>query len=166
MQEFEVKGPFEIKPKKLSKGLLINNECLNEFWESLKEIRTNRGIYIFGMRVSKGYVPWYVGQTKRNFEKECSDKLKVNIYNEIMIAKRGTPIMFFLVQKINKGPQNNSILNHVEKYFINIAISKNPDLYNKKGTKKPEWSVKGVLNTSRGRWTKESKEFKKFIGLQ
>ena len=74
--------------------------------------------------------------------------------------------MFFLVQKNQKGPQNNSILNHVEKYFINVALAKNPDLFNVKGTKKPEWSVTGVMNASQGSSTKESRGFKKFIGLQ
>lgn len=167
MSVFSVVGPLEIKPIRLPRGFIINKDLFTSFWNKHQKYKDKRGIYIFGLRAAKGYTPWYVGKTKRTFENECAESHKLQYYNQVIAQRKGTPVFFFLFQDTGKrGPNNDSILDHVEKYFIEIALIKNPDLMNRKKTKKPDWSVDGVINSTKGKATKQSRAFKAFIGLQ
>ena len=64
---------------------------------------------------------------------------------------RGTPVLFFLVLPIAKGKPNVRAIGDLEDYLIQIAVSKNPDLLNVKGTEQAKWGISGVIRGGQGK---------------
>lgn len=133
--EFQPVGPFELKYDNLPGGKQISKEHAKRFWDEhpeLSELRKRQGIYIFGMQITRGKNPAYVGKTKRSFEAECFTDRNLNIYNaEILRYTRNyKPFLFFLLAPRRQGVPNNKVILELEKYIINLAAEKNVELAN------------------------------------
>ena len=93
---------------RIQQALDFSKDALADFWGQAElahqGLRSGVGCYIFAVRAGKGITPWYVGQSKGAFEKECFAYQKQAIYREVMddIAK-GTPILFLIVRMTPKG---------------------------------------------------------------
>lgn len=162
MIRFRVEGPLVIAPLQGSHGRMIEKTAIAKFWEQNQELADEVGCYVFGMRTGGGLTPIYVGQSKTGFQHECFHYHKLAHYNEALITRSGTPIMFFVVK--DSGPQSilETCLNQVEHYLIQLAVQHNPDLAN---VKKVEWSIPGVFHAGPGQPSASAKALRQILGL-
>lgn len=165
----DIFGPFEIPFEVKGKAKRINDEHVELFWKKsrINAISQKQGCYIFGLRAASGFTPWYIGKTKRQFNKECFTDHKRRKYNELLWrGKRATPIMFFLALSGNKNKIPGSIINDIEKFLIQSAAQKNPNLLNVKVAKTfLRWGIKGIIRGGKGQATQKTKAFKTMMGL-
>jgi hypothetical protein len=129
------------------------------------------GCYLFAIRASKGFKPWYVGLAgKQSFQHECFAAQKINIYNDVLSNRRGTPVLFLLskrtkggkfVRPSSKQPRD---IAYLETLMIGAALEKNSALMNIKNTKYLRLiSVPGLINTPKRKPTGSEQQFKKAI---
>jgi hypothetical protein len=121
-------------------------------------------VYVFGYRSSHGWKPLYVGRTKKqNFRTRINQHIKYSGSFDGMLrrVKKGTPILF-LVARVGKGKSSNSAIDELEIEFINYAFSRNANLHNDRGIKKPKYAVHGF--GGRGKPSKEVTNLKNMIG--
>ncbi|MBI5969993.1 MAG: hypothetical protein HY884_02430 [Deltaproteobacteria bacterium] len=132
-----------------------------------KGIKDERGCYLFGIKVSKGYRPIYVGKTnKQTFEKEAFACHKFVIYLETVMNRKGTPIIFFVKRvQSGRGKAHESSVSELEKTLIRIAAVKNPELENIHHKHSQKWEITGVMNSGQGKPSVQAAEFKKMLGL-
>lgn len=76
-------------------------------------------------------------------------------------VKKGTPVLF-LIARVGKGKNSNSAIDELEIEFINYAFSRNKNLHNDRGIKKPKYVVHGF--GGRGKPAKEVSNLKTMIG--
>lgn len=168
MIAFKVYGPFKI-PFDGNVQKKVKDSELNKFWQQgdLKKIQKKQGLYIFALQAGKGYTPWYVGKTaKQDFVKECFTTDKLNKYNKTLFkGLKGTPVMFFIARPGNKKKAPNAIVDNMETFFIQEAKYKNSGLLNTQKAKLPEWGIDGVIRSGKGTSSKQSRGFKKLMGL-
>ena len=171
-KSFKVFGPFEIPLDPQVRVKSIRLRC-PDFWDQSimhSELADKRGCYIFAIRASKGFTPIYVGKATRSFKVECfsSHKIAGHYHKALVNSKRGTPVMFFVVLNSTSSelrePAKKAV-DSVEKYLIQSALIKNPELSNIKGTKPELWSIDGIVRSSQGSASKASRTFKKALGL-
>ncbi len=162
MSEFYIYGPINIPVKKMSQGRMIEPD-LSEFWDEEEDVADCIGCYVFGMR-SRNISPIYVGKATKSFRQECFSHHKLSSHYNVALLEylRGSPVMFFIVQD---GRKNVSEIEELEKFLIQIAIARNPDLSNIKGTKQANWSIAGVIRNSMGRPSNDSISFKNMMNL-
>lgn len=173
---FTAHGPFEVPIRNAKKSKVLAIKHLEEFWSKdrefsslskrereLRSLSEMRGCYVFAIKASKGYTPWYIGKTKRSFSRECFDNDKLVYYMDAMADKNGTPVMFFLAVK-KPGPLHR-VIGRVENHFIQTGFLRNPDLKNKRGKAEQIWGIKGVIQGGQGNHGKGALEFKKLFGL-
>ena len=100
-------------------------------------------------------------------KRECLALHKLTHYNRALFdGGKGTPVLFFIVAQGNRKAISYKIINDVEKYLIQTAVNENPKLLNKQNTKNlPRWGIFGVVRSEQGKSTKESRAFKKMMGL-
>lgn len=170
MAKFTVNGPYLILTEKQKAGNKLvadNKDALNKFWDSTDGVKDSKGCYVFGMKVGKGVTPYYVGQTtKRTFSTECFTIDKCRKYDKVLSKyMKGKPVMYFVVLNGKGGNGAIATIKEVEQYLIDVALAKNPDISNIKGTKSPAWSIKGIVRTGKGEATNQSREFKKMMGI-
>ena len=167
LKKFKPFGPYNLKFETLPGGKRITKEHTNLFKSDLSEkIRNGKGIYIFGMTVTKGITPCYVGKTNNSFENECFTGRNLNIYNGQILAykRKHKPFLFFLVYQYQKNHKiSNKIIKELEKYVINLALEKNSHLANIQGAGKSERFYIDCGGSSGGRPTKEGSFFKKMM---
>ena len=159
--EFEV--PYQQTKNSKGKNLVFSKEVLDEFWENVNQHFPNqrlseaRGCYIFAIRAGKGIKPWYVGQSKVPFEKECFAFHKRDIYRTVSDrTRKGTPVLILVARHTPKGklsktlPENEA--DFIEQFLISRALSKNPDLENIKNTNfSKKIQIRGALNNPKGK---------------
>jgi hypothetical protein len=172
-KNFKPFGPYHVKFENLPGGKRITREDVSNFWKTNTElgekVRPHKGIYIFGMEVTKGIIPCYVGKTKNNFEKECFTSRNMEIYNgEIIRYERNyKPFMLFLVYcHQEKQKISDKVIRELEKFIINLALEKNSDLVNTRGIQAGERFVikdLGGRGSGKGAPTKAGKFFKKMM---
>ncbi len=152
---YSVLGPFVV-PHGGDK--FIDTHELKDFWDEperkREEIKTANGVYVFAMRASKGYTPWYVGKAtgSKGFSQEVFAPGKLQHYNRVLRNyKSGTPVMFLVYpvtpkhNKIRKAPARE--VEWVERHLITVAVEANPKLRNSHGTAyQREIRIPGVLN--------------------
>jgi len=141
----------------------IDKSCLDEFWTAIG-CGDRRGVYVFGYRAAHGWKPLYVGRTKKqNFRTRITQHLKYSSHFDRMLrnVKSGTPFLF-LVARVGKGKSSNSAIDELEIEFINYAFSRNKDLHNDRGIKKPKYVVRGFGGP--GKPPKEVSNLKTIIG--
>ena len=154
---FAVYGSYEL-PR--INGLIDDSATSKRsFWEDVdKDINglpDACGCYIFAAQNR----PWYVGLAeKQSFKKECLTYQKVNTYNRVLADyKRAAPWLYFIA-KLTPGesfsrPSKNghSDASALEKVLIGLALSRNAEVANIRGTKfLREMNVPGIINTEPG----------------
>ncbi len=167
---FHVSKPFSVpflRAKKRGSIKRVNEDRLIDFWKQAKAYSTKKGCYIFALRASKGFMPWYIGKTTKMFKDEVLNPYQLKKYNEVLFDDhKGTPVMFFVYSKNVKGRISKKTIDELETFLIQTASSKNGAMVNKtKKTDVPEWGIQGVANYGKGKPNNESRQLKKLIGL-
>lgn len=172
--KYSIHGPFEIK--KDEKLINRSNSAKRGFWDDVKKVDPSLpsacGCYLFAIRAGKGVKPCYIGlAAKQAFEKECFAPHKINIYNDALKSKKGTPLLFFVAKRTSRdkfvkpGKNGHQASAYLETLMIGAALEKNPELMNIKKTKfLKEICVPCLINTPQGKPTQAEIEFKKTIG--
>lgn len=165
MATFTVLGPFIVPTKSGKGGKSINTTALNTFWTEA-DCGAKAGCYIFGIRFGRGTVPYYAGRTAKTLKSECFQSHKLAKYhNALTTVAKGTPVMFFLVPAISKGPKNLSAIKTLEERLIGLGLKRNANMTNIQGTKKDEPVITGVTGGGKGKPSKSASDFRKMIGL-
>ena len=171
-------GPFTV-PRKIVKGnrrvLDDSKGAKNAFWKNVDQnepgLATARGCYIFGVRTSNGIIPWYVGQSKTGFKKECFTPQKVNHYHNVVNdTKKGTPILILLARYTSGNRMSKTIsldeANFVEKYIISLSLERNSSLRNTNNTRfLRNLQIPGALNNPAGRPSTGATLLKRTLGV-
>lgn len=153
---FEIYGPYDV-PRN---GRWVSRTRIDkrDFWDAVDgdvdSLSSACGCYVFAVR---GRV-WYVGMAERqSFWDECFSGHKVLQYNEALQLVTGQPELFFIAKVTPNGrfarPSTNGHreIPLLEKLLIGIALRRNPELQNIRGTTLlREMNVPGVLNTGQG----------------
>jgi len=157
---FEIYGPYVV-PRN-GRWVSRSRRDKRQFWQAVEEdvkgLSTACGCYVFSIRGRA----WYVGLAEcRSFLDECFSGHKVLQYNEALQSVNGNPSLYF-IPKITPSSRfaRPSVNGHrdiqfLENMLIGIALRRNPELQNIRGTKMlREMNVPGILNTHRGqaRW--------------
>jgi hypothetical protein len=154
---FAVYGGYELP--RLNKIIDSSAGSRQDYWNSVENdiegLSQACGCYVFSAQNR----PWYVGLAeKQSFEKECLTYHKIDRYNKVLASyQRAAPYLYF-VAKLTPGgsfcsPSKNghSAIKALENLLIGLALSRNPDLLNIRGTKiLREMNVPGILNTESG----------------
>ena len=174
---YEVFGPFELRRKSVRAGTTLDfsKAALASFWERVERERpglaSGAGCYMFAVRAARGIRPWYAGQSKGAFKKECFAHHKQGIYRDVMddLAK-GTPVLYLIARlKEKKGKLAPSVekkeADFVERQLIRVAWNANPQLKNIANTRFLETlQIPGLLNSPRGVPTEAVKNLKIALG--
>ena len=167
--KLEIFGPIIIPSEINRKKKHISDLNIAEFWKNpvSQNMTQKQGCYIFALKVAKGYSPWYIGKATKNFKKEVFALHKIKKYNDLLwSSKKGTPVMFFVSLPANLIKIPVSVIDDMEKFLIQSAVLKNPNILNTHNTKNlPEWSIKGVVRSGKGKPSVKSSTFKSMMGL-
>ncbi|MBK6291705.1 MAG: hypothetical protein IPF59_08085 [Ignavibacteria bacterium] len=121
---------------------------------------------MFAMKAGRGHKAWYVGKTKKSFYSECMGSHQQDHYQEVFARGiKGTPVMFFIAPNNAKKVVPRKVLGQIERFLIQAALLKNPDLRNNHHAAQPEWSIKGVIRGSAGKPTSEASKFATMMGV-
>jgi hypothetical protein len=175
--EYSIHGPFKITRftgyNNKKAGVDYTNKTKKIFWEAIgKELSSACGCYLFVIKASKGFKPWYAGLAeKRSFEEECFTHQKISIYDYVLSnCGNGTPHLFLIAKRTKNGKLVTPSINghkdirYLETMLIGTAIEKNPKLMNIQKTKYlKEMCVPGLLNTPKRPPKHSESEFKKAI---
>lgn len=154
---FAVYGAYEVPRRN---GLIDDSvKSKRSFWENVDSdvegLSGACGCYIFAAQNR----PWYVGLAeKQSFKQECLTYQKVNTYNKVLSEYERAAPWLYLIAKLTPGenfsrPSKNghSDASALEKILIGLAISRNPEVANIRGTKfLKEMNVPGIINTEPG----------------
>lgn len=175
--EYEVHGPYELpkdKDKNSRDFIDFEKEAINNFWETIekeaKGLKNACGCYIFTVND----IPYYVGKAeKQSFADECFSSHKKEHYRKATKkVQRGKPCLYFIT-KITKArgafakPSKNhhKDIDFLEKFFMALALEKNPNLTNEKHTRFiKNIIVPGFLNTKPGQPKGAHQKLKKVLG--
>jgi hypothetical protein len=165
-----VLGPYSIPHEKLSKGTSkqITKENAKSFWEQeeVTQAAMKQGCYIFALKAGKGFTPWYVGKATKNFKQEALHQIKLTYYNEVIFkGKRGKPVIFLIAKPSNLKKIPSKQINDLEKFLIQSAYYKNPELKNKQNANQPGWGIAGVIRGGKGKACINAKQFKNMLNL-
>lgn len=173
LKKFKPFGPFEVNYENMPGGKRITKDHINNFWIATNalnyKIRPAKGVYIFGMKVTRTVLPCYIGKTNNSFEKECFTDRNMNIYNgEIIRYERNyKPFIFFLIYEHQKKQKiSDKVIRELEAYLINLAVEKNADLANTRGIDNEDrFEIIDIGGRGKGRGapTREGKFFKKMM---
>ena len=168
--ELIVLGPYSIPYDGHAKGISkqITRENAKSFWqqEEVEQIAMKQGCYIFALKTGKGFTPWYVGKTTKNFKQEALHPTKLNHYNEVIFkGRRGTPVVFLIAKPANLKTIPKKHLDDLERFLIQNAYYKNPEIKNKQNVSDPSWSITGVVRGGKGKASTNAKQFKCMLNL-
>jgi len=178
IMRFEVFGPFDVL--KYDRGLLASTgPDQREFWTGIDAEVPNLpdacGCYILSIRGSNGAKPWYVGKAERtSFKKECLSLHKINHINNLIVdggkIRRVRPQLTLIAAVTDTGKfrkcakTKNTTIDALERILIGMALKRNPELRNSKGTKYlRELTVDGFLNSRLAR-SGPSSDLRKLMG--
>jgi hypothetical protein len=148
------------------------------FWKQVSDSNENLpeacGCYVFALQNGNNIVSWYVGKTEKcTFEKECFQATKINYYNEVLVDRKGTPLLFLLPRltksrmkfsKPTKGSYRD--IDFLETMLIGMALERNRDLMNVKKTKLlRELVVPGIINTPPERPSRPVLDLQNALGM-
>jgi len=159
-------------------GLIANDkDSLNSFWARVDaqlddDVSLGIGCYVFSVRAGKGTLPWYVGKAeKQSFRFECFSAHKLNHYNNIVAARKGTPLLTLIAKYsptrrlVKPGNSEHRDIDFLETMMISAAIRRNPDVLNVRDTKLlRELTVPGMLNTPQGKTHSSVVAFRELMG--
>ena len=167
MTTFHTTSSFEIPVIRQRRGgRRVDVANLTAFWQAREELAEHRGCYVFSMRAGKGEKPWYVGKASRqSFDAECFALHKLNIYNDILGNRAGTPRLTFVIPARSRGAWPMVAIDEVEVFLIGYAASRNAALANKRNLPSQNWDIQGVAPATRGARTSEATSFKRLMGI-
>ena len=167
MLSFKVVGPLKVHFSKNVGGRTIRDADIASFWGSHAKFQKYRGCYVFAMQTGGGWNPGYVGKTKKSFKQEVFGSHQLTRYYEFMASyKKGRPVLFFVLARQAKGKPNNSKIRAVEKYLIDLGLTVNPELLNKRDTKPPGWGIQGVIRGGKGKVSVGTSSFRQMLGIK
>ncbi|MBI3850984.1 MAG: hypothetical protein HY298_12010 [Verrucomicrobia bacterium] len=146
----------------------IDQAHVKAFWhqDDAQLVAPKQGCYIFALRASKGYCPWYVGKATNSMRQECLGPHQLKLYNEVLFdGRKGTPVMFFVVPDAAKNKVPKTICDEIETLLIQSAYCENPELKNSQKKKLPKWIIKGVVRGGKGKRTLLQQVFRKMMGI-
>jgi hypothetical protein len=169
---YDVFGGYELPRKANRLG-----EYDKSFWVKIEEKKPGLsdacGCYLFVLKNGDNLKSWYVGKAERQaFRQECFSAAKRLIFNDILIEKNGTPLLFFLPRMTNKNKLCKPTvwkygdIEFLETMLIGIALEENPELANIKKTKHlREMRVPGVINSPHAAPTLPVRDLRNALGL-
>ena len=165
-----VHPPIEIPFKKASAGSSkhIDKDHKKEFLKRLEAagLGPKQGCYVFALRAAQGFCPWYVGKSTKSMRQECISPHPLGHYNAVLFeGRKGKPVLFVVSPSGAKNKVPKDVCDDVETFLIQSAYSENPGLRNVQKKKVPEWAIKGVIRSGKGKPTGETTKFKKMMGL-
>ncbi|MCY3627109.1 MAG: hypothetical protein OXG88_05660 [Gammaproteobacteria bacterium] len=179
MMKYKVFGTFYLPRKRNAHGNLtldLSKHAIQEFWVGVNEYHDNLsnavGCYIFGVEHGETINPWYIGQAKQDFKRECFAHHKREIYRTVMNdVGRGKPLLIFVARLIHadkfKGNLAKDEAKFVENKLIHSALIRNPSLKNVRSTKfLREVQIPGFLQIGPGQPSAGAKLLKKTLGLE
>ena len=158
---FDIHGPFWIERRN---GIIASTATdRREYWEwvdgYVPGLSGACGCYIFTINAGRGRLPWYVGKAERQtFKNECYSAHKIINYTTAIAGRKGTPELFFIPQltrkggfrKPTQGQNGRKAIVALESLLIGMALSKNPELQNIKGTRMfRDLEVAGLINSNK-----------------
>lgn len=166
MQNFVVCGPFDVRFDGGAEKH-ITAQHGREFWQGpAEECVAGSGIYIFGVKTPRNYVPIYVGKATRSFKQEVFAPHKLNHYNAALFERRkGKPVIFLLVRHRRRGKASAGVVGEVERYVIQIAKEANPGLLNTHHAGAGKWAIVGVGTKKQGKPTGAISAFRQMLKL-
>ena len=177
--KYDVFGALEIPRKERRDGkqaLDFSRNALTDFWEQAESarqgLRFGTGCYVFAVRAGGGITPWYVGQSKGAFERECFAYQKQAIYREVMDdTAKGTPVLFLIARITPTGRLSKSTppreADFVERKLIHDATNANSNLKNiHNATLLKRLVIPGVLNSPQGKRSEAVKSLMVALGTQ
>jgi len=168
--DLEIVGPIPIPFQTQGTGSAkhISNDNVKEFWTSAEalSISEKQGCYVFALKAAKGFRPWYIGKATKSMKQECLHHHKLAHYNDVLFkGNKGTPVMFFVVLGGAKKKVSAKVIDEMETFFIQSAVTKHPEIKNAQKTNLPAWTVKGVVRGGKGKRKPNASKFRKMIGL-
>jgi hypothetical protein len=165
MTSFVVHGPVQITFELRPGGRTL---VFSDFWskEEARGLAQQRGCYVFAMR-NRSITPIYVGKATKSFEQETfNNSNKTKYHNGFSEYGKGTPIMYFVVHPAQQGPTNTKSIREIEDFLIQAGVAANPKLQNVQGTKRPSWSIKGVIRSTAGKRTEAETKFRSMFDIR
>ncbi len=164
---FYVHGPFPVAIAKNSHGRELDRDELRKFWDDKhRGILAERcGCYVFAIWTWKRHIPYYVGQTRVGFTRECFTPRNVRLYNRALAqhGKSAVPVLFLLCGHSRKV--KSRIIAEIETFFIQHGADRNPNLLNVKGRPIAKWRIPGVLRSGGGKPSRAARYLRKAFGL-
>jgi hypothetical protein len=154
---FTIHGPFGI-PRDGTHLISRDKGEKNDFWDGVDAdedgLSHSCGCYVLSIRG----IPWYVGMAQRqNFRHECFSHHKITLFDTALSKGRGTPYLFLIARrtaggkfcKTSSGAYRD--VEFLENLLIGLALQRNPELCNIKGTNLLRYMhVPGLVNTRQG----------------
>lgn len=170
---FTVHGPFDVPVVKNGHGpgfIVDGAKARVAFWEKVGvhegsvDISDKDGVYIYAMRLAKGFTPWYVGKASRSLKSEVFQSHKIEHVNKV-VSRRGSLVLFFITRADPKKKSvGGAILNRLETDLIRFAGGENPKLLNtNKKIDNTKWYIKGI-GGGQGRPSAATGKFKAMMG--
>lgn len=169
---YGVFGGFELPRKENRLG-----DYNKSFWTETEERKPGLsdacGCYVFALKNGDNIKSWYVGKAERQpFYKECFSAAKKLIFNDILIERNGTPLLFLLPRMTKKDKLckptvwKYADIEFLETMLIGIALEENAELANVKKTKHlREMRVPGVINSPQAAPTLSVRDLRNALGL-
>jgi hypothetical protein len=111
---------------------------------------------LFICMITSAITPWYVGKAEyQSFKQEIFTHHKLIYYNEVLLEyERGEPLIYLIPRFSPKGrlgkPGKNNSVQFLETLLIGMALRRNDDIKNIKGTALLKTlQVHGVINSDR-----------------
>ena len=165
--EFRTHGPFVLSTAKNAHGREMERLKLRAFWDQAEcgPIARRRGCYVFAIRTSKRFIPYYVGKTGVGFTRECFTPRNVTLYNRALAlhGKSAKPVLFLICGM--SGKNKARMISEIETFFIQHGADKNPQLLNVKGRPIAKWRIPGVLRSGGGKPSRAAKALRSTFGL-
>jgi len=88
------------------------------------------------------------------------------LLNEAMHGKVGTLVLFLVKYQRTRGKVNEKVIADLEKFLVEVALDRNPDLKNKVYRKKTAgFEIQGVHRSGPGRPGGPAAKFRRALGL-
>ncbi len=167
-KDLVVHAPIEIPFRENGNLKFIEGVHVRAFWKqrTAKAIAAKQGCYVFALRASRGYTPWYVGKATKTFKQEALGWYQLNHYNAVLFdGRKGTPVMFIIAPRGNKKAVPKATCGQIETFLIQTAYAENPEIRNRQQTKMPDWTIKGVVRPTQGKPTTTEQAFNTMMGI-
>lgn len=169
-------GPFDLTATLAEE----NRYWRRDFWEIVDRecqgLSGSNGVYIFSLKYSSNFRPWYVGKTcsSAGFAGEVFQGHKMNHYYSASEQRRGRPFLH-LIARVEEARGNfcswsdrtSKQVEDLETYLIGMAVAANPDLRNNKKTSFfRDLDIEGVIGPRyEGRPREAARSLKNVLGI-